>query len=475
MVTADRASKRAALVSATLASFLTPCMGSATNVAMPSIGREFAMDAVLLGWVPTSYLLAAAMLLVPFGRIADIYGRKKIFTYGIIVYTLGALFSGIAPSATLLIAARLIQGAGSAMIFGTGVAILTSVFPVTERGRVLGFNVAAVYVGLSLGPFIGGFLTQNLGWRSIFLINIPLGLTVLAFVVLRLQGEWAEARGEAFDLLGSIIYALTLLALMYGFSLLPDTLGAGLILGGVIGLGGFVWWETRARNPVLNIDLFAKNRSFALSNLAALINYSATSAVTFLLSLYLQYIKALGPQQAGLVLIAQPIMMAVFSPVAGRLSDRVEPRIVASTGMALTAFGLVLMILVGPTTPLWSIVARLILLGFGFALFSSPNMNAIMSSVERRFYGVASGTAGTMRLVGQMLSMGIAMLLFALYIGRVEITPEVYPLFLLAMKTAFAIFAALCVGGILASLARGTIREGHDRERHAPHPSAPDY
>jgi EmrB/QacA subfamily drug resistance transporter len=475
MTTADRASKRAALISATLASFLTPFMGSATNVAMPSIGREFAMDAVLLGWVPTSYLLAAAMLLVPFGRIADIHGRKKIFTYGIIVYTLGALFSGIAPSATLLVAARVVQGAGSAMIFGTGVAILTSVFPLTERGRVLGINVAAVYVGLSLGPFIGGFLTQNLGWRSIFLINIPLGLTVLAFVLLRLEGEWAEARGESFDLVGSIIYALSLLALMYGFSLLPDTLGAGLILGGVLGLGGFVWWEIKARNPVLNIDLFAKNRSFALSSLAALINYSATSAVTFLLSLYLQYIKALSPQQAGLVLIAQPIMMAVFSPVAGRLSDRVEPRIVASTGMTLTAIGLVLMILVGPTTPLWAIVARLLLLGFGFALFSSPNMNAIMSSVEKRFYGVASGTAGTMRLVGQMLSMGIAMLLFALYIGRVEITPEVYPHFLVAMKTAFAIFAALCVAGTFASLARGRIRENDDRERHAAYPSTPDY
>jgi MFS family permease len=247
-------------------------------------------------------------------------------------------------------------------------------------------------------------------------------------------------------------------------------------LAGVVALAAFVVWEIRVPNPVLNIGLFAQNRVFSLSNLAALINYSATSAVAFLLSLYLQYIKALSPQQAGLVLIAQPIMQATFSPVAGRLSDRVEPRIVASTGMTITAAGLALLALIGPATPLWAIIACLLVLGFGFALFSSPNMNAIMSSVERRYYGVASGTTGTMRLVGQMLSMGIATLLFALYLGRVEITPEVYPLFLASMKTAFAVFAALCVGGIFASFTRGRIREEYDRERTpVAHASTPDH
>jgi MFS family permease len=218
-------------------------------------------------------------------------------------------------------------------------------------------------------------------------------------------------------------------------------------------------WEMRSRHPVLNLSLFVRNRPFAFSNLAALLNYSANSGVSFLLSLYLQYVKALSPQQAGLVLIAQPIVQAVFSPVAGWLSDRIEPRIVASSGMALTAIGLGLLVPVSSTSPLWSIVARLLLLGLGFALFSSPNMNAIMGSVERKFYGIASGMLGTMRLVGQMLSMGIATLLFALYIGRVEITPDLYPLFLTSAKTAFAVFAVLCVGGIFASLARGRIRQ----------------
>jgi EmrB/QacA subfamily drug resistance transporter len=455
---ADAATRRATLIAATLASFLTPFMGSSSNVALPSLGREFAMDAVLLSWVQTSYLLAAAVFLVPFGRLADIHGRKKVFVAGTAVFTLASLATGLAPSAALLIAARIVQGIGSAMIFGTGVAILTSVFAPSERGRVLGLNVAAVYTGLSLGPFLGGFLTQQLGWRSIFLAVVPLGVVVLVFVGWRLQGEWAEARGEAFDLVGSTIYALALVALMYGFSRLPDLLGAGLILLGIVGLAAFAGWELRVSSPVLNLTLFLNNRIFTFSNLAALINYSATSAVTFLLSLYLQYIHALTPQQAGIVLVPQPIVQAVFSPLAGWLSDRIEPRVVASLGMALTAIGLGLFVLTDAATPLWSIVARLVVLGFGFALFSSPNINAIMGSVARKHYGVASGTSGTMRLVGQTLSLGIATLLFALYIGRVEITPTAYPQFLAAMRTGFAIFAVLCVGGIFASLARGRLR-----------------
>ncbi len=455
----NRTSRQAALVAATLASFLTPFMGSSTNVAIKEIAIEFSMDAVLQGWVPLSYLLAATVFLIPFGRLADIHGRKRIFTYGIVVYTLASLLSGVAPSPTSFLASRVVQGIGSAMIFGTGVAILTSVFPLEERGKVLGINVAAVYVGLSLGPFIGGLLTEHLGWRSIFLVNVPLGMIAIGFVTLRLHGEWAEARGEKLDLAGSTIYAVALVAVMFGVSLLPDLLGGGLILFGVLGLVAFGWWERRTRYPVLNLDLFFENRPFALSSLAALIHYCATSAVTFLLSLYLQHIRDLGPQRVGVILIAQPIVQATFSPVAGWLSDEIEPRIVASFGMTLTAIGLALLIWVSPTTPLWAIILRLCLLGFGFALFSSPNMNAIMSSVEKRFYGVASGTAGTMRLIGQTLSLGLVTLLFALYIGRAEITPTVHAQFEDSMKVAFAVFTALCILGVFASLARGRIRE----------------
>lgn len=451
----DVVNKKSALIIAVLSSFLTPFMVSSVNIALPSIGKEFSMDAVLLNWVATSYLLAAAMFLVPFGRIADIYGRKKIFTCGILFYTLSSLFSALSTSAASLICSRILQGISSAMVFGTGIAILTSVFSAEERGKVLGINVAAVYTGLSLGPFLGGFLTRHFSWRSIFFANVPVGLIIIIFIFLKLKGEWAEARGEKFDFTGSIIYSFTLLAIMYGFSLLPGIIGAWLILTGILGILTFIRWEIKVKNPVLNINIFRNNAVFTFSNLAALINYSATFAVTFLLSLYLQYIKGFNPQTAGLILIFQPVVMAFFSPFAGRLSDRIEPRVVASMGMALTAAGLFLLIFLSKKTTLEFIIADLILLGFGFALFSSPNTNAIMGSVENKFYGVASGTLGTMRLIGQMLSMGIAMLIFAIYIGRVQITPEYYPLFLSSIRTSFIIFTVLCFGGIFASLVRG--------------------
>jgi len=452
------ASKEVVLLVATMASFLFPFMGSSVNIALPSIGKELSLDAITLSWIATAYILASATLLVPFGRIADIYGRKRIFTYGIFIFTVASLLSGIASSAAMLISFRVLQGIGSAMITGTGVAMLISVYPADETGKALGINVAATYAGLSLGPVLGGVLTQHFGWRSIFLINVPLGLVVIAVTLWKLKGDWAEARGEKFDFAGSIIYCLALVALVYGFTLLPAMLGVWLIVAGVIGLSAFVRWEMRTRSPVLDINLFRNSRVFAFSNLAALINYSATFAVAFLISLYLQYIKGFHPQGAGLILVAMPAVQAIFSPLAGRLSDRIEPRVLASAGMALTTAGLVLFIFLNGETPLEFIIVSLLLIGFGFALFSSPNTNAVMSSAPKRAYGVASATLATMRQVGMVLSMTIAMLMFALYIGRVQITPEHYPFFLESMKTSFIIFAVLCFGGIFASLARGKIR-----------------
>lgn len=455
----DAATKRTALLVAVLASFLTPFMVSSVNVALPAMGKEFGMNAVLLSWVPTSYLLAAAMFLVPFGRIADIHGRKKIFSIGIVVYTTASSLIVFAQSVPVLLGLRVLQGFGSAMIFGTGIAIVTSVFPPAERGRVLGLNVSAVYVGLSLGPFLGGFLTQQFGWRSIFLANVPAGIVALFFIVRRLKGEWAEARGERFDTGGALIYAVSLVIVMYGLTLLPGWSGFLIVLFGLLWIGAFILWELKAPSPLLDMKLFTTNITFSMSNVAALINYSATFAVTFLISLYLQYIKGFTPQHAGTVLIAQPIVMAALSPIAGKLSDRIEPRIVASLGMGFTALGLALFTLLNEHTGLWFIITNLVLIGFGFALFSSPNTNAVMSSIDRRFYGVGSAMLGTMRLTGQMLSMGIVMVIFALYIGRVQITPEYYPLFMKSLRMSFLLSSALCAAGIFASLTRGKVHD----------------
>ncbi|MBU0686053.1 MAG: MFS transporter [Candidatus Thermoplasmatota archaeon] len=441
-----------------LSSFFAPFMASSINVALPSIADEFEMDAVLLTWVATSYLLSAAVFMVPFGKLADIHGRKRVFILGMWVVGIASVLCAIAPSSWILIGARIFQGLGSAMVFGTSIALLTSVYPPQERGKVLGLTVAVTYVGLSVGPSFGGFLTGILGWRSIFVFILPFAATVIIVASRRLKGEWADAKGEAFDFGGSVIYALSLTGVILGFSFLPDLLGVTISLAGVAGMGVFVYWESRFQNPVLDMALFRRNKAFAFSNMAALINYSATFAVTFLMSLYLQYVKELTPEEAGLILVAQPVVMAAFSPLAGRLSDIVEPQIISSIGMAISAVGLVLLSFTAEETSLWVIIASLAVLGFGFALFSSPNMNAIMSSVEKKSYGVASSTVGTMRLVGQVLSLGIATLFISLYIGSTDLTHELAPEFLKSFRLSFTIFAAMCFVGVFASLARGKVR-----------------
>ncbi len=447
--------KKIVLAVACLGSFLTPFMGSAINVALPAIGKEFNSGAVLLGWVATSYLLAAAVFLLPIGKLSDIWGRKRVFLLGLLIFSLSSLLCALAPSITTLIVFRVIQAIGSAMIFGTAVAIVTSVFPVGERGAAMGITVASVYIGLSLGPFAGGFLTGLFGWRSIFTFTVPLGLAALIVVFKNIKQEWADARGESFDVAGSLLYGVSLTMLMIGFSRLPGTLGIVLTVLSIVMFAVFVKYESRVAFPVMNISIFKSNRVFTFSNMAALIHYSATFGVSFLLSLYLQYIKGLSPQQTGLVLVAQPVMMAIFSPLMGKLSDKIQPRIVASTGMAMTAIALFIFFFLQSSTSIPFITVNLLFLGLGYAFFSSPNTNAVMSSVEKKFLGVASATLGTMRLVGQVFSMGIAMMLFALFLGGQKIDPTNHHLFIQSIRIAFLIFALLCATGTFFSLTRG--------------------
>jgi EmrB/QacA subfamily drug resistance transporter len=458
MSMSETASKRATLVIASITAFITPFMGSSINIALPAIEKALDANAVLLSWVATSYLLAVAISLVPSGRMADIYGRKKIFTLGIIIFSIFSLLSGFSMTVSMLIVLRVFQGIGGAMIFATSIAILTSVFPPQERGKALGINVAAVYTGLSLGPFLGGVLTQYLTWRSVFWIHVPLCLVVILLVFCKLKGEWAEARGERFDVTGTFIYAVSIIAV--GTSLLSALRGFWLL---VFGLGItlmilFVKVELRIKHPVFDLRLFSTNRLFAFSSLAALINYSATFAVTFLLSLYLQQVRGLDPRAAGLILVAQPVMMVLCSPFAGRLSDRIEPRIVASIGMTVTTISLIIFIFLGEQSNFLSIILNLALLGVGLALFSSPNTNAIMGSVQRRFYGLASGSVGTMRSLGMMISMCITAFIFALFLGQIQITPEYFSAFMKSFRVSFAIFSLLCLGGVFLSLIRGSLR-----------------
>ena len=455
----EKTLQKSTLIAATVTSFMAPFMLSSVNVAIPAIQHDFGVNAVLLGWIATSYLLATAILLVPAGKFADMYGRRKVFVAGIIVFTLGSFLSIFVPDIEWFLGMRVFQGFGAAMFLTTGMAILTSVFPPEKRGRAIGILVTAVYVGLATGPFAGGFLTQYLGWRSIFVVLFLLGAGSLYGTIRHLKGEWAEARGEPFDISGSILYALSVVCLVYGGTQMPTMMGGLLVLAGCIGLALFFRLQKNTRYPVFEVGLFQNNRTFLFSGLAALIHYGATFGVTFQLSLFLQYIKGMTPQAAGTVLMVQPVMMALFSVQAGKLSDRIEARVIASVGMGLTALGLLYFVFLSPVTPLWLIVGNLALLGFGFALFSSPNMSAIMGSVEPRQYGLASGTVATMRLLGQMGSMTIATVFLALFIGRQEILAGNYSLFLQSMRSCFAFFVVLCMVGIGFSLFRGKVKK----------------
>jgi EmrB/QacA subfamily drug resistance transporter len=451
----DNVSKMSALVIATIASFIMPFTGSSVNIALPAIAQEFAANAILLSWITTAFFLASAMFAIPLGRIADIYGMKKVFTYGMVIFTVASFLATLAPSIYYLIIARVLQGMGSAMILVTGLAIITSVFPPWERGKAIGINITVMYVGLVLGPILGGILTQYFGWRSIFYSMIPLGFLVILLTFWKLKGgEWAECRGEGFDLWGSILYGMALLMILAGFSMITGDLGKLMVIIGISGFVTFVIMELRIEHPVLEMKLFFQNRMFAFSNLAALISFTGTFAVVFLLSLYLQYIKGLNPQSTGLILATQTVFMALVSPLSGRLSDSFQPRKLASLGMAITTLGLFLFVFLDAGTDLNLILVGLAILGVGSAIFASPNTNAIMGSVERRFFGVASATVSTMRIIGQTLSMGMVMVIFSIYIGAVQFAPQNYPELMTSIKLTFIIATILCFVAIFASLAR---------------------
>ena len=450
--------KRLLLLLFALCSFLTPFLASSINLSMPTIGEEFHLDVITLGWVATGFILSSAIFLVPFGRLADIYGRSKIFIIGAILFTVSNFLCALATSGLFLILARIFQGISASMIFGTSMAMVTSIFPPEQRGKALGFNVAAVYFGSSLGPIIGGFLT-HVSWRLIFISTGVLGIAVVVFSILLLKEEWAEAKGEKFDLLGSALYGVSVVAMLYGSTLLPQISGIVSIVAGLVLFIVFFIFEDRIKHPVFDVDLLLKNRLFAMSSLAALINYSATFAVSFLLSLYLQYALSMKPSDAGMILLAQPIMMALVSPLAGRLSDKTPVGLLASVGMGLTAIALFAFGWIDITSPVWLIVVLLALFGIGLGLFSSPNTNAAMGAVERRHLGVASSVISSMRMFGQMLSMGIVMFVFTMLIGKVKITPESVPQFLQSARILFFIFSGLSLIGVFASLSRNVKTE----------------
>ena len=450
--TTENTNKNITLLIVCLVSFTTALLNPCVNIALPSIGRELGIPAVTLGWVNNAWVLAVAAFLVPAGRLADIYGRKKLFFFGMVLFAVSSFLCALAYSSTMIISLRIIQGIACGMTISSSVPILTSPFPIEERGRVLGIYVAAVYLGLSIGPFLGGILTQNFGWESIFFINAGLGLLVIFLMLWKLKGDQSECRAEKFDLIGSIAFSLFLLLILYGIAVLPSLTGIVPIVLGIPVALGFIWWESKQVNPLLDLNLFRKNSVFIFSNLATLINYSATTAIIFLLSFYLQYIKGFSPQEAGLILLIEPVVMTLFSPFVGRFSDRVKPQLLASIGMSLNLVSLILLAFLSKDTSLGFIGVSLAIFGMGMGFFVSPNTSVVVGSVDRKVLGTASGVQATSRYIGMALSMAIVMISFSIYFGSAQITPEYYPSFLASLPVMFIIFAVLCFGGIFAQL-----------------------
>jgi EmrB/QacA subfamily drug resistance transporter len=449
----------AILIIVALATFLTTWMASSINIALPSIAKEFNITPVLLGWINTVFLLAQMSLYIPFGRIADIYGRKKIFVIGLILYTVSSLILALSNSFNMLIVFRILQGIGGATIHGIGMAIVTSKFPIGRRGRALGILSLAVFLGFSCGPVLGGLLTDQFGWRSIFWINVFMGFLTVIFSVLKLEVN-LSTNNEKFDLAGSFVYSLMIVTVMFGIMTLPGISSLWLIIIGGTCFFIFIKIQLKTSSPLLNIKYFIRNNAFIIANLLTFINTISTSTVAFLLSLYLQDINGLNPKIAGVILVATPFTQSLLAPITGKYSDKFNPRIVTSIGMAVSTIGLLLFIFMGEHTDLKLIIAGLILLGCGLAFFGPPNTNEVMSSVVKESYGIASAFLSTMRIGGMVLSMAIVMVILSIYLGQTNLTPQNYPEFMKVINISFMVFTIFCsVGTVISCISLVTMRK----------------
>ena len=444
-----------------ITSFITPFMSNAINLAIPSIGVELNGNQNMLNWVVSAFLIATAAFLLPFGRLADQLGRKKIYLIGMILMSVSSLACALATSLAALVCFRIVQGIASAMVFSTAMAILTSVVPPERRGRALGLNSAATYIGLSSGPVLGGLLTSAFTWRSIFYFNTLMAVVVIVIALWKLKGEW---KGEAvkMDAVGIILCIFGQALLLLGLTDLTKGIFYQVSFGlGIIFLVGFFIYEKYKTDPLIPVGSIIKNKPFAFSNLATLINYSATFALSFILSLYLQTVLGIDTAASGLVLLVQPIIMAVLSPVAGVLSDRIRPELLASAGMGISALGLFFFIFLTPQTSIVLIILNLAFIGLGFALFATPNTHVVMGSIDRPLYGVGSSILGNMRLLGQSISMAVVSLITSFFIGELAIGTDGYIVQLMvSLRIAFIIFAVLCTLGVFASLVRGKAMRG---------------
>ncbi|WP_415517771.1 MAG: MFS transporter [Desulfovibrio aminophilus] len=439
-----------------IAQFLAPFMLTSVGVALPSLGRELGASALQLSLVEQLYVLSLAMTMLTFGRWGDIVGRRRIYLAGLSLYTVMTFSLGFTQGIGSIMAQRFVQGLGAAMYLSGSLALVASVYPPEVRGRVIGAVSAATYVGLSLGPVIGGYVTSHFGWRSVFLMVVPLGLAAVAACLFGMRDDAHEGSGERMDWTGALVYALGVGLFMLGAAHAGEMpLGPGMIAAGIVVLALFLRLEARGASPLLDMALLRGDRAFTLGCLAALGNYAATFGITFLASLYLQYVKGLSPREAGLVLLAMPVIQVAVTLQSGRLADRMDPGRLATIGMLMSTIGLLLAAATcGPDMPLWLLALELMLIGAGFGVFVTPNSASIMGSVDRRRFGLASGMIAAMRTLGMAASMTSVALIFSVFMGRAAISQETLPEFLSAMRAGLALLAAFSCLGVLVSLGR---------------------
>jgi EmrB/QacA subfamily drug resistance transporter len=459
------------LMMTSIGSFMSPLDSSIVSVSLPSITSSLNMDYAMAIWVPTAYLAALTVMLLSIGRLSDMRGRKPFFISGFAIFTLASFLCSISTIGLQLIVFRIIQGAGAAFMASTSPAIVTDLFPGKERGKALGINAMAVYVGLAVGPSLGGFLTGAVGWRSIFYINIPIGLFVIVMSLWKMR-EPSVVSQKRFDLIGALSFSFGIVPLLLALTLggiygWNSFLTVSLLIAGSVFLVMFVFFErSRGDEAMLDVSLFSHNRLFSAANTSALLNYTSFFGVSFFISFYLQRALGYSPLQAGVILFIMPVTMAVLSPISGWLSDRIGSRTLASSGMAVICVGLLLMSTLSLSSSSVDVALRLFIIGFGMGLFSSPNTSAVMGSVEKSRLGIASGTLATMRFLGQSLSLALMSAIFATFMSSsmlsalfLGVNPSTLGVategFVEAMQRAFVIAAIISAAGVITSLVRG--------------------
>ena len=443
--------KNLILLICTVLSFFTVFAVNAVNIVIPTIASEFYMSNIVQNWVTIIFLLVVAVLSIPAGQISGKYGLKKVTIISIILFIVISIVNVCVTSQEQFLACRFILGIALSFINVTSMAMIVSAFPPQERGKAMGINITGVYVGLSLSPVLGGILNYNLGWRSVVLFGVPFLFVILALLLTRIDEEWISFENVSLDLKGSFTYAIGMVLFMYGFTILNTQLGIILTILGVIILVVFGLIELRQANPVFDIRFF-KNHKFLSANFASLCAYLATYAVTTILNYHLQYIKGFDSQTAGIILLVAPLCQVVLAPIAGRLSDRFVPQILAAIGMGLGTVSLFLFSSLNAGTSMEFLIVAMVIYGVAFGLFSPPNTNVIMGSVPPKDTSAASAAVATMRSVGQAMSMGILTLVFAFIMGDVPIIAEYYPLLITSCQITCVICVVLCIASVFASL-----------------------